>query len=174
MKIISVVGRKNSGKTTLIERMIPLFRAQGLAVAVIKHDAHDFSIDQKGKDTWRFRQAGADEVVIASSSQVAHMRRLEAPIEVADILSRLESPDLVILEGYKRLGFPKLVVLRDAAELADMGLERESTVIGFVLRRTPNANPPDSRVPRFWADEVDRIAGFVLDKLGAAAVGRRS
>lgn len=164
MKIISVVGRKNSGKTTLIERMIPVLRARGLRVAVIKHDAHDFSIDHEGKDTWRFRQAGAEEVIIASSSQMAHMRRLESPVEVGDILGRLGSVDLAILEGYKRLKFPKMIVLRDAAELVEMGLDREPTVVGYVLRRTPNANPPDSAVPRFWADEIDRVTAFIVEK----------
>ena len=161
MKIISVVGRKNSGKTTLIERMIPIFRKREMRVAVVKHDAHDFSIDHEGKDTWRFRQAGAEEVVIASSSQLALMRRLETPVCPEEILSLLDSPDLVILEGYKRMHYPKLAVLRCASELTDMHLQDDPTVIGHVLRRLPNAAPPDSKTTQFWADEIVRIADFV-------------
>ncbi|MBI4178755.1 molybdopterin-guanine dinucleotide biosynthesis protein B [bacterium] len=164
MRIFSVVGRKNSGKTTLIERMIPFFKAKGLRVAVVKHDAHDFSIDHEGKDTWRVRKAGADEVIIASGSQMAHMRSLPAPMEVGELLSHLASVDVVILEGYKRLNFPKLVVLRDASELFDMRLDGDPSVTAYVLRRAPNAAPPDSAVPRFWADEVERIAEFSWKK----------
>lgn len=162
MKIISVVGRSGSGKTTLIERMIPILRGHGMRVAVIKHDAHDFSIDHEGKDTWRVREAGADEVIIASGSQMAYMRNLSAPMEVSGLIDQLASPDVVILEGYKRLNFPKLVVLRDAAELVDMHLAGDPSVAAFVLRRMPNAAPPDSKIPRFWADEIDAIAAFTL------------
>lgn len=162
MNIISIVGRSGSGKTTLIERMIPILRGHGMRVAVIKHDAHDFSIDHEGKDTWRVREAGADEVIIASGSQMAHMRNLSAPMEVSGLIDQLASPDVVILEGYKRLNFPKLVVLRDAAELVDMHLAGDLSVAAFVLRRMPNAAPPDSKIPRFWADEIDAIAAFTL------------
>lgn len=164
MKLISVVGRKNSGKTTLIERMIPLLRARDVRVAVIKHDAHNFSIDREGKDTWRVRQAGADEVIIASGSQMAHMRNLAKPMEVVDLLGQLDSPDLVILEGYKRLNFPKLVALRDAADLHDMRLADDPSVVAYVLRRMPNSAPPDSDVPQFWADEIEAITEFALNK----------
>lgn len=163
VKIISVVGRKNSGKTTLIERMIPILRARDVQVAVIKHDAHDFSIDHEGKDTWRVRRAGAAEVIIASGSQMAHMRNLSAPMEMDDLLARLASPDLVILEGYKRLNFPKLVVLRDTAELHDMHLDGDPSVVAHVLRHAPSSAAWASSVPQFWADEIAAISEFAMN-----------
>ena len=97
--VFGISGFSNSGKTTLIEKLIPLLKEYGLKVAVIKHDGHDFEMDRKGKDTYRFTEAGADTVMISSASRYARLdekgRTLEKMLDDAD------EADIVLIEGYK-------------------------------------------------------------------------
>lgn len=109
--VISVIGYSGSGKTTLIEKLIPLLRSRGCRLAVIKHDAHAFEIDYPGKDSWRFYQAGADEVLISSSEKLALVRRRAAESLMEELLALVGEVDLVVTEGYKTGSFPKLEVV---------------------------------------------------------------
>ncbi|XDF36677.1 molybdopterin-guanine dinucleotide biosynthesis protein B [Paracidovorax avenae] len=115
MKVVGFAGFSNSGKTTLVERLIPLMRAYGLRVSVVKHAHHRFDIDQPGKDTWRHRTAGAYEVVASSDLRMALMREYEQPAEpvVHDLIARLDaSVDWVFVEGFKESDLPKIEVWR--------------------------------------------------------------
>src|SRR3990170_7266977 len=115
---ICVVGCKNSGKTTLIERLVPELIARGRRVATIKHDAHNFDIDIPGKDTWRHRQAGSDTTIIASASKVAMVRLVDREAELDELLRLVDrSYDLVLVEGLRRSPLPKILVHRP--ELGD-------------------------------------------------------
>ncbi len=110
---ICVVGRRNSGKTTLIERLLPELLARGRKVATIKHDAHDFEIDLPGKDTWRHRQAGSTTTVISSSSKVAMVRLTDGETPLDELLRLVDrSYDLVLIEGLRRSAAPKILVHR--------------------------------------------------------------
>ena len=113
--VLCFVGRKNSGKTTLMEKVIAGLTADGHRVAAVKHDAHRFEIDHPGKDSYRFQAAGAHIAVIASrekSAAVLHHRE-EIPLE--SILSRfVEGGDIILAEGYKASRFPKIEVHRKA------------------------------------------------------------
>lgn len=111
--ILSIVGHSNSGKTTLIERLIPELSRLGCRVGTIKHDAHNFEMDHEGKDTWRMSEAGAKTVVIASSTQVAMIKRLDTEKGLDEIAAWLFADmDLIIAEGYKRYGYPKIEMVR--------------------------------------------------------------
>lgn len=111
---ISFVGRSGSGKTTLVEALIPLLKNKGYKLGAIKHDAHQFEIDHKGKDSFRFAHAGADAVVISSSDKLALVSKTKAPRSVESILNQYFSDfDLVLTEGYKASLIPKIFVTRE-------------------------------------------------------------
>jgi molybdopterin-guanine dinucleotide biosynthesis protein B len=116
VKILGFAGYSGSGKTTLLEKIIPLLKRRGLTVSVIKHAHHDFDIDRPGKDSFRQREAGAHEVLIASSQRWAlmHELRQEAEPTLDELCARLSDCDLVLVEGYKLSAIPKLEVYRQA------------------------------------------------------------
>lgn len=117
-RLIGLAGWSGAGKTTLIERVIPLLREQGLKVSTLKHAHHAFDIDVPGKDSWRHRQAGAGEVLVASGKRWALLHELDTEEEpsLADLLPRLAPCDLVIAEGWRRGRHPKVEVWRAANE----------------------------------------------------------
>lgn len=113
MKIYGIIGWKNAGKTNLVERLVADITARGLTVSTVKHVHHDVDLDQPGKDTWRHRQAGAQEVVLAGRARFAILREhrgTEPPL--AEVLARLAPVDLVLVEGYKRDAHRKVEVFR--------------------------------------------------------------
>lgn len=116
MRVIGLAGWSGAGKTTLLRRLIPVLVGEGLRVSTIKHAHHAFDVDQPGKDSWEHRQAGAQEVLVASANRWAllHELRGEAEPDLADLLMRLSPVDLVLIEGFKRGGQPKLEVFRTA------------------------------------------------------------
>ena len=110
MKIFGVTGWKNSGKTGLMERLITEFTARGLTVSSIKHAHHSFDIDHPGRDSYRHRDAGARQVLLASRNRWALMHELRHEDEpsLGDLLKQLSPVDLVLIEGYKRDRHPKI------------------------------------------------------------------
>lgn len=157
MKIFGIAGYSGSGKTTLIERMLPRLLAQGLRVAVIKHTHHDFDVDRPGKDSWRFREAGAAAVLLASDHRTALLteHRAASPA-LDDLLGQLPPCDLVLVEGYKREVFPKLEV------------HREETKKPWLYPNDPNilavASDADPHPPihRIDIDDIQQLADFIL------------
>jgi molybdopterin-guanine dinucleotide biosynthesis adapter protein len=116
MQIFGLAGWSGSGKTTLMTALIPEFVSRGITVSTIKHAHHSFDIDKPGKDSWHHRQAGAREVMVASGQRWALMHELrEAPEpSLDDLLERMSPVDLVLVEGFKRHGHPKIEVYRHA------------------------------------------------------------
>jgi molybdopterin-guanine dinucleotide biosynthesis adapter protein len=116
MRIIGLAGWSGSGKTTLITKVIPVLIRRGLKVATVKHAHHEFDLDRPGKDSWLHREAGASEVMVASSRRWAliHELRDEAEPPLEELLAKLGPADLVIVEGFKRHSHPKLEVYRAA------------------------------------------------------------
>jgi molybdopterin-guanine dinucleotide biosynthesis protein B len=117
MNVIGVSGFSGSGKTTLVEQLIAHLKARGRRVSVVKHAHHAFDIDHVGKDSWRHRQAGAFEVVIASDRRLAKIREYEQPTDptVHDLIAELGECDWVLVEGFKRAALPKIEVWRASA-----------------------------------------------------------
>ena len=112
--VLAVSGAHNSGKTTLLEKLIPLLRARGLKVGVIKHDGHDFTPDVPGTDSFRLREAGAEGVAVFSGSR--YLLTEEFRLNEQDLLALFERHgyDLVLMEGFKESGWPKIEVVRKA------------------------------------------------------------
>jgi formylmethanofuran dehydrogenase subunit E len=157
---ISVVGRKNAGKTMLIERLLPELIARGRRVATIKHDAHDFEIDIPGKDTWRHRQAGSDTTIIASASKVAMVRLVDREAELDELLRLVDrSYDLVLVEGLRRSPLPKILVHRpELGEPPELLGE-----VWAVVEEGRSAVFPAA--PRFPPDAVAVLAGYIEQRL---------
>jgi molybdopterin-guanine dinucleotide biosynthesis protein B len=116
MHPLGFAGFSGSGKTTLIEALIPLLRASGLSVSLVKHAHHEFDVDVPGKDSWRHRRAGAQEVLVTSGQRWALMHELRGREEpsLTEHLARMSPCDLVLVEGFKRDPFAKIEVRRQA------------------------------------------------------------
>jgi molybdopterin-guanine dinucleotide biosynthesis protein B len=113
MKVLGIVGWSGSGKTTLLTAVLPLLRRAGLRVSTVKHTHHDFDMDRPGKDSFRHRQAGAHEVMIASGTRWALLHEVDGPEpDFSTLLEKLDPVDLVLVEGYKTHPCPKLEVHR--------------------------------------------------------------
>lgn len=156
--ILGVTGWKNSGKTTLVERLVAELVRRGRRVSTVKHAHHDFDIDVPGTDSFRHRQAGASEVAIVSARRWALMHELRGEDEppLASVLSRLAPCDLVIVEGYKREGHPKIEARRRAArDTAPLSAQDASIVA--VAADHPQ---PGETLPVFDIDDIARIADF--------------
>ncbi len=159
MRIFGFAGWSGSGKTTLLEKLIPALTARGLTVSLVKHAHHDFDVDQPGKDSYRHRQAGCREVLVASSRRYALMHELRgSPEPTLDALvARLSPCDLVLVEGFKREpGLSKLEVHRE-----DNGkpfLYGDDPSIIAVAADTTLA----IALPVFGLDAIEPIADFVL------------
>ena len=117
MKVIGIAGRSGMGKTTLLERLVPELRSRGLVVSLIKHSHKAIEIDRPGKDSYRLREAGCQEVLLLGDGRWALMHELRGDAEppLAYLLSRLQRCDLVLVEGFKSGDFPKIEVWREAA-----------------------------------------------------------
>jgi molybdopterin-guanine dinucleotide biosynthesis adapter protein len=133
---VAVVGFKNSGKTTLVARLVEAFKREGLRVGTCKHDgAHDFEIDRPGTDSWQHRAAGADVTLVASRTHAALQQFYEGAAEppLERWLEELSDPrlglDLIVVEGWKNSSLPKIVLLRDLADAKNV--EHLSNVVCF-------------------------------------------
>ena len=114
---IAFVGRHNSGKTTLVVKVIAELVGRGLDVGSVKHHGHrGFEVDVEGKDSWRHRQAGACEVAIASPDKMVLIRELAQEVEVAELIELMALHDVVIVEGYRSCGLPCIEVMRSSNE----------------------------------------------------------
>ncbi|EAG4154132.1 molybdopterin-guanine dinucleotide biosynthesis protein B [Listeria monocytogenes] len=113
--IIQIIGFKNSGKTTLLNALIRASRKENYTVSAIKHDAHDFSVDHAGTDSYSFQESGAEAVVIANSRQYAVME--QTGIDLKTAIQKLPESDIVLIEGYKEGPFPKIILVREQAEI---------------------------------------------------------
>jgi molybdopterin-guanine dinucleotide biosynthesis protein MobB len=152
--ILSIVGRSESGKTTLIEKLIPELKRRGYRIGTIKHTHHAIDMDRSGKDSARHRAAGAQTVLLASSDQIALFKSTRADTLEA-LVGYFDDVDLLITEGYKRENKPKIEVLRAAvgSDLLcrhDPGLAAVATDLNL-----------DVHVPVFRLDDHAAIADFI-------------
>jgi molybdopterin-guanine dinucleotide biosynthesis protein MobB len=157
--VVSIVGRSKSGKTTLIEKLIPILKDRGYRVGTIKHHAHPgFDIDIPGKDTWRHAQAGSDHVVIAAPDKIASIVLLEAPLDLPQILAGMQDVDIVLTDGYRRASNPKIEVLR--ASVSQELLCEPGELIALASDFELEVGPP-----RFDLDDAVGLVELILNHL---------
>ncbi len=164
MQVFGFAGWSGSGKTTLIERLVPRLVAQGMTVSLIKHAHHEFDVDQPGKDSYRHRQAGCNEVLVTSAVRWALMHELRGGKELtlADALRKLSPCDLALVEGFKAAAIPKLEVYR--ASVGKPLLHRGDDHIVAIASDAP----VETTLPVFEIENIPAIANFIL-KMGLLA-----
>jgi molybdopterin-guanine dinucleotide biosynthesis adapter protein len=164
MKVFGFAGWSGSGKTVLIERIIPLLTGRGLEVSLIKRAHHTFDVDVPGKDSYRHRRAGCREVLLSSNVRWAHMRELRGEPEqtLQQLVDRVSRCDLLLVEGFKREPIPKIEVFRrDNAKAALHPDDPHVVAVASDCRF-------DTALPQFELDDASGIADFVctFNRLG--------
>ncbi len=163
MRIYGIVGWKNSGKTTLMERLVSEITARGFSVSTVKHAHHTFDVDHEGKDSFRHRAAGAREVLLASRNRWALMHEMQNDEEPAlsELLEKLSPVDLVLIEGYKRDSHAKIEAHR--AETKQGLLACDDPTVAAVAS---NHMVDGLSIPQFDLDDVVAIASYILKEVG--------
>jgi molybdopterin-guanine dinucleotide biosynthesis adapter protein len=164
MRVVAIVGSKGSGKTTLIEKLIPRFVKHGLRVSLIKHAHHNFDVDHPGKDSYRHRVAGATEILVTSSRRWVLMHELRGAQEPSfdEQLKRISPCDLLLVEGFKFAPIPKLEVWRE--ETGEALLHPSDPHIVALAADTK----VETKLPQLELNDDAAIALFILKflKLG--------
>jgi molybdopterin-guanine dinucleotide biosynthesis protein B len=168
MKVIGFAGYSGSGKTTLVERLIPVLKLHGQRVSVVKHAHHKFDIDHPGKDTYRHREAGAFEVVVASDKRLALIREFEQPsqLSVHHLIAELyEGVDWVLVEGFKHSDLLKIEVWRapQPGEPVRSARYVEDDFVTAIATDAPRGLPMPTGLPVFDLDDVEGIAQWLID-----------
>jgi len=161
MKAIGIIGYSNTGKTTLIERLIPIFRARGLAVSAIKNAHHGFDMDRPGKDSFRYREAGAGQVLIATARRWALLT--ETPAHAAsldELLAQLAPCDLVIVEGFKSEGHISRIEVRRKTNTEAPLFPHDANVIAVAADHAL-----DTHLPLLDLNDAAKIAHFIAAHL---------
>ena len=164
MKVVGFAGYSGSGKTTLVERLIPALKHLGQRVSVVKHAHHHFDIDHPGKDTFRHREAGAFEVVVASSKRLALMREFEreAPQNVHRLIAELyDGVDWVLVEGFKDSDLLKIEVWRATA--GKPARYPDDDFIVALATDSPAELPQATLRPVLDLNDPDAVATWLLD-----------
>jgi molybdopterin-guanine dinucleotide biosynthesis adapter protein len=158
---IGFIGYSNSGKTTLIEKLIPILRAQGLRISAIKNAHHGFDMDRPGKDSFRYREAGAGQVLISTGLRWALLT--ETPQRAAsldELLEELAPCDLVIIEGFKSEGLLPRIEVRRRSNVEPPIYPHDPNVIALATD-----HPIESPLPVLDLNDADKIAQFIIDRL---------
>ncbi|NMF06216.1 molybdopterin-guanine dinucleotide biosynthesis protein B [Clostridium beijerinckii] len=164
LKVISIVATKSgTGKTTLIEALIPILKEKNYNIGVLKHDAHKFEIDKEGKDSYRFVKAGADKMVISSKEKIAMIEKLKEEKDLEEILELFVGMDLVIIEGYKNNGYPKIEVHRKEVDQKLLCENESLDRTKFLAVATDEKLNLD--IEQLDINDVNKIAEFIEDKI---------
>ncbi|HMB15852.1 MAG TPA: molybdopterin-guanine dinucleotide biosynthesis protein B [Pelovirga sp.] len=158
--VVSIVAKSGTGKTTLLEKLIAEMKHRGYRVGAIKHDAHSFSIDHEGKDSWRLTQAGADTMLITSPAKVAMVKQHQhsEPVISETIATYCQDVDIVLTEGFKRSSMPKIEVHRRerSATLLCRGEQHDSTLFAVA-----SDEPLELDVPVFDINDARGIGDLI-------------
>ncbi|MGJ7546084.1 molybdopterin-guanine dinucleotide biosynthesis protein B [Variovorax sp. LT1R16] len=168
MHVIGFAGYSGAGKTTLVERLIPVLKRRGQRVSVVKHAHHKFDVDHPGKDSYRHREAGAFEVVVASDRRLALMREFEQPSELSvhHLIAELyDGVDWVLVEGFKHSDLLKIEVLRETGSAQGERPAQYPDDVFIVALATdrPDALPEPTLRPVFDLDDAEGIVQWLLD-----------
>lgn len=157
--VISFIAKPGHGKTSVIEKLIPVLRRKGYRIGTIKHHVHYFEMDQPGKDTYRHKQAGAHTTALSSPSGLGLIRDVDRDMPPGEIASLyFHDVDLILAEGYKRGPTPKIEVFRESISPGPLA-ERDDTWLAFVTDSNMN-----SKLPVFSPDNLTGLADFLISK----------
>lgn len=172
MRVFGITGWQNSGKTTLMIRLINHIKSLGFSVSTIKHAHHNFDIDKEGKDSYRHREAGASEVLISSANRWALIHELQNEDEPSlhYLLSKFSKVDLVLIEGFKTEPHPKLEVYRKSVVKDPIWLNNSSVVAIATDMELDETFPVDDQKV-LDLNDVEQIANFILDYVNLKATG---
>lgn len=157
--IVSIVGKSDSGKTTLLVKLIPILKERGYRVATVKHDVHGFEMDREGKDTYRHFHCGADGVLISSPKKIALIERVEKEIALDELVERFYSDmDIVLTEGFKSLNMPKIEVFRSSAHKEPLCSAADNRIA------LASDTPMEVDCPRFDINDAEAISDFIEER----------
>jgi len=158
MKVIGLAGWSGAGKTTLLTRLLPHLCGQGLRVSVIKHAHHKFDVDVPGKDSWRHREAGAEEVLVSSGNRWALMHELRGAREprLPELLKKMSRVDLVVVEGYKSEPHRKIEVY-SAGNGKPFLFPDDAGIVGIV-----SDVEVETVLPTAHLDDIPAVAAMLL------------
>ncbi len=167
MRVVGITGRKNSGKTTLTERLVAEFTARGFTVSTVKHAHHETDVDQKGRDSYRHRAAGAKQVMLSSDKRWALMHELrgDAEPELAELLARMDPVDLVLVEGYKNTAHPKIEIWRHATAGTALAPDYPS-----ICAMASDQGDAGTGLPVLDPNDIAAIADFITRHIGLDAL----
>ena len=155
---VSIVGRSSAARANVIERLIPRIKLGGYRVAIAKHDVHGFEMDQKGKSTWRYGQAGSDVVIISNPTKMALIRQTKKELDLAEIEAYVRGTvDLLITDGYLSSDKPKIEVA--VGVVGEDFLSCAPDLIAVV-----SDGPRTLEIPQFAVDDVDGLADFIITR----------
>jgi molybdopterin-guanine dinucleotide biosynthesis protein B len=164
MQAIGFIGYSNTGKTTLIEKLIPIFRARGLSVSAVKNAHHGFDMDRPGKDSFRYREAGAGQVLIATGQRWALLTETPQRAATLDELLALLAPcDLAIVEGFKSEGQIPRIEVRRSVNSEPPIFPHDPNVIAVAAD-----HPVETNLPVLDLNDAAKIAAFITERLHLA------
>ena len=164
MKVIGVVGWKDTGKTTLIEKLIREFNQRNLTISTIKHSHHNFSVDRQGTDSFRHFNAGAKETILASDAKWIKFSTqiCEHESNLSYLIKQIVPVDIVIVEGFKVSGHKKVEVVNSISEKKPL-YETDKSICGLIFNKHKIQN---ISLPQFERDQVHKICDFIEITLG--------
>ncbi len=162
--IVSFIGKPDSGKTTLLEKLVPELVRRGVRVGLIKHHVHDFEMDTPGKDTWRLKKAGCSAVLLSSPTGLGLVRDSKHDSKLQDLVDLYFNDfDLVLTEGYKQESFPKIEVFRAACHSDPLSTKSyEGHLYARITDTVESLQENDDGVYYFPLNEVELIVNFLL------------
>ncbi|ACN13594.1 MobB [Desulforapulum autotrophicum HRM2] len=152
---IAIVGKSRSGKTTLLEKIIPILKSRGHKIGVVKHAHRGFDMDKTGKDSWRHKKAGAASTLVVSDKAIALVKDIEAP-SLKDVVHYLSDMDLIIVEGFKHERIPKIEIFRTAGGHENPLFIEDPNLVAFIT--DASLRPP---VPTFDINDAEAVALFI-------------
>lgn len=162
--VVCVSGKKKSGKTTFVEKLVPALKSLGLRVGTVKHDAHSFDMDHEGKDSWRHARSGAETVVVSSPKRVAVIKRLKQEMPLAELVETFFADrDVVVAEGYWNSDMPRVEVFRSEAHEAPL-MTKENAIEKKGLALVADIGW-DAGVPLFGLDDGEGVARLIRESL---------
>jgi molybdopterin-guanine dinucleotide biosynthesis protein B len=156
--VVSIVGKSNSGKTTLLVKIVQRLTRKGYRIGTIKHDAHSFEMDYPGKDSYRHFHSGSNATLILSPEKLAFIKRLTKPMPLNTVIKRFfYDVDLLITEGFKKEDKPKIEIVRSKISQAPLCAPKGNNLIALVTNISIKGYPQ----PQFKLNDVKRITEFI-------------